>query len=295
METVTKHLFSVSLAEDKKNEYFDDTPFTTGRVSPTTREAREQGAKAFTKAMMKSLKLPQLLIGYALIGLGLIVLCGFLKALPDTDFMTALNNGKWLLIGGAASAALGGGLLLYCKRSSKKQEESEDLPEDMDAPLNSLEAVSRRINMELNLPDDDQLTGIEILPYRYKSTADGDAKESLNSGCFENTEVFFWREGDSICVTDYDSVMKLPASAVEGYYTADVKYKISCWFKDDEFNKGEFAQFGIKQDSEGNYRLRTYYRVMIREGEDRFEIRVPCYEFQRFQEIVGAACLDGEV
>ena len=39
METVTKHLFSVSLAENKKNEYFDDTPFTTGRIAPATREA----------------------------------------------------------------------------------------------------------------------------------------------------------------------------------------------------------------------------------------------------------------
>ena len=62
---------------------------------------------------MKSMKLPLLLGGYILIGLGLIVLMGFLKALPDTDFMTALTNGIWLLIGGAFSAAIGGALLIY--------------------------------------------------------------------------------------------------------------------------------------------------------------------------------------
>lgn len=295
MERTPKHLFAISLADNKKNEYFDDTPFTAGRVSPTTREAKETTAKDFTKAMVKTLKLPQLLVGYILIGLGLIVLCGFLKALPDTDFMTALNNGIWLLIGGGVSALVGAGLLIYCKRESKKRDESEELPEDMDAPLNSMEAIANRINMELNLPDDDAVTEVEILPYRYKPTSDGDTKEVLNNGCFENTSVFFWAEGDDICVTDYECVMRFSKTAVMGYRAEDVKYKISYWFKDEEYNKGEYAQYNIKEDSEGNYRLRTYYTVLLREGEDTYEIRVPAYDFEKFQEIVGAACLDGEV
>ena len=291
-----KHLIAVNLTDNKKNEYFDDTPFTTARLSPATREAKESGTKELTKMMVKSMKLPLLLGGYALIGLGLIVLMGFIKALPDTDFMTALSNGKWLLIGGAVSAALGGVLLLIHKRGQKKQEESEELPEGMDEPLNSLEAVSRRIRMELELPEDeDSLTEIEILPYRYKSTSDGGTKESLNSGCFENTGVYFWVEGGTLCITDYESVMRVPLTAIEGYYTVDSKYKISFWWKDEEFNKGEYARYGIKQDSEGNYKLHTYYRVVIREGEDRYEIRVPAYDFDKFREIAGAACLDGVI
>jgi hypothetical protein len=293
MNPVTKHLFSVSLNENKKNEYFDDTPFTAGRISPTTREAKETTSKAFTKAMMKSLHLPALLIGYLLIGLGAAVLLAFLKALPDTDFMTALTNGIWLLIGGGVSVAIGACLLIYCKRSSKKQEESEDLPEGMDESLNSMEAISRRIQMELNLPDDDQVTEVEILPYRYKATSDGDTKEVLNNGCFENTSVFFWTEGDDVCVTDYECVMRFPKTAVVGYRTEDVKYKISYWFKDEDHDKDEYAQYNIKEDSESNYRLRVYYTVLLRSGEDTYEIRVPCYDFEIFQGIVGAACLDG--
>ena len=289
-----KHLIAVNLTDNKKNEYFDDTPFTTARISPATREAREKGSKEFAKAAMKSMKLPLLLGGYALIGLGLIVLMGFLKALPDTDFMTALTNGIWLLVGGAFSAAIGGALLLIHKRGQKKQDESEDLPDDMDESLNSLEAVSRRIRVELDHPEDEQVTAVEVLPYRYKSTADGDTKEVLNSGCFENTEVFFWQEGDYLCFTDYECVQKLPKASIAGYYTVDAKYKISYWWKDEEFNKGAYAQFGIKQDSEGNYRLRTYYRVVIREGEDRYEIRVPAYDFAAFCGICEVKCLDGE-
>ena len=294
MNPVTKHLFSVSLNENKKNEYFDDTPFTAGRIAPTTREAKDTTAKAFTKAMMKSLHLPALLISYLLIALGVAVLLAFLKALPDTDFMTALTNGIWLLIGGGASAAIGACLLIYCKRSSKKQEESEDLPENMDESLNSMEAVSRRIQMELNLPDDDHVTEVEILPYRYKATSDGDTKEVLNNGCFVNTSVFFWAEGDDICVTDYECVMRFSKTAVMGYRTEDVKYKIPFWFKDEDHDKGEYAQYNIKEDSEANYRLRVYYTVLLRHGEDTYEIRVPAYDFGKLQEVVEMACLDGE-
>ena len=118
METNTKHLFAISLAEDKKNEYLNDTPFTTVRISPATREAREKGTKEFTKAMMKSLHLPALLIGYLLIALGAAVLLAFLKALPDTDFMTALQNGIWLLIGGGISVAIGACLLHFALKQS---------------------------------------------------------------------------------------------------------------------------------------------------------------------------------
>ena len=295
METNTKHLFSVSLTENKKNEYFDDTPFTAGRIAPTTREAKETSAKAFTKAMMKSMHLPALLIGYLLIALGVAVLLAFLKALPDTDFITALTNGIWLLIGGGISIAIGACLLMYGKRSSKKQNESEELPEGMNESLNSMEAVSHRVQMELNLPDDDHVTEMEILPYRYKATSDRDTKEVLNNGCFENTSVFFWTEGDDVCVTDYECVMRFPKTAVVGYRTEDVKYKIPFWFKDEDHDKGEYAQYNIKEDSEANYRLRVYYTVLLRHGEDTYEIRVPCYDFERFQEIVGAACLDGEI
>lgn len=292
---VQKHLVAVNLTENKKNECLDDNPFVTARIAPSTREAKEKGSKEFTKVMVKSMKLPQMLVGYAFIGLGLIVLLAFLKALPDTDFMTALQNGKWLLLGGAVSAAAGAGLLIYCKRAHKKQEESEDVPSEMDESLNTLEGVSRRVSLELCLPEDDQTTAIDVLPYRYKATSDGGTKEVLESGCFENTEVFFWTEGDCLCLTDYDCVMRIPLSAIEGYYTADVKYKLSFWWKEDEdFSKGAYAQYNIKQDSEGNYKLRTYYRVMVRDGEDRFELRIPCYDFAAFCGVCEVKCLDGE-
>jgi hypothetical protein len=87
--------------------------------------------------------------------------------------------------------------------------------------------------------------------------------------------------------------MRFSKTAVAGYRTEDVKYKIPFWFKDEDHDKGEYAQYNINEDSESNYRLRVYYTVLLRSGEDTYEIRVPCYDFERFQGIVGAACLDG--
>ena len=242
---------------------------------------------------MKGLKLPLLFAGYILIGIGLIVLVGFLKALPDVDFMTALQNGKWLLIGGAALAAIGGVLLLYHKKSTKQaNDDSEDLTPEEDASFRAMENVAQQVQFELGLPTEDELTEIELLPYHYKKSADGAAKESLKNGCYANSVLFFWKEDDTLCLTDYDCTVKIPVSAIEGYYTVDSKYKVTMWWKDEDYDKEPYAAYKIKQDNEGNYKLNTYYRVIVRDGEDCFEMRIPCYDFPAFQDLVEIMCLD---
>ncbi len=290
----TNHLLSVNLTEDKTNVYYDDTPFTSARLSPETRKAHEASADEVHKILMKGMKLPLLFAGYILIGIGLIVLCGFLGALPDAGFVKALQNGKWLLIGGAALAAVGGGLLWYHKKSTKQanDNDSEDLTPEEDASFRVLENTARQVHYELGLPDEDELTEIELLPYNYKKSADGTCKESLKNGCYANTTLFFWKEDDTLCLTDYDCTVKIPLSAIEGYYTVNGKHKIAMWWKDEEYDKEPYAAYNIKEDSEGNYKLSTYYRVVIRDGEDRFEMRIPCYDFPALKGLVNMECLD---
>ena len=288
------HLLSVNLTEDKTNVYYDDTPFTVARLSPETRKASEASADEIHKLLMKNLKLPLLLAGYILLGLGAIILVGFLKALSEVDFMTALQNAKWLLVGGAALAIIGGILLVYHKKStqSKDGEDEESLTPEEEASFQSMENTAERVQFELGLPPDDQLTDVELLPYQYKRSADGTTKEILKDGCYANTVLFFWKEGDVLCLTDYDCVIKIPPDAIEGYYTVDSKYKVTMWWKDEEYDKEPYASYKIKEDSEGNYRLKTYYRVILRNGEERFEMRIPCYDFPTLKGLVNMVCLD---
>ena len=291
----TKRLIAINRTEDKTNVYFDDTPFTAARLTDETRKAHEASADEVHKILMKGMKLPLLFAGYILIGIGLIVLCGFLKALPDVDFMTALNRGKWLLIGGGAAAAIGGGLLWYRHKTTQSSEDDgddQDLTPREDASFRVLENTARQVQFELGLPDEDDLTEIELLPYHYKKSADGTAKETLKNGCYENTTLFFWKEDGALCLTDYDCTVKIPLSAIEGYYTVNGKYRLTMWWKDEEYDKEPYAAYKIKVDNEGNYKIDTYYRVVIRHGEDSFEMRIPCYDLPALKELVDIACLD---
>ena len=286
----TKHLISVNLTEDKNNAVTDDTPFTTARLSPETRKRSEEAAHAAFKVFMKRTKFPLMLAGYILVGLAFIVLMGFIKALPDVGLSTALRNAKWLLLGGAVFGAVGGFFLYAHKKTlNRSQEETAE-----EASANrTLENISQIVEMELGTPAEEQTTEVEVLPFEYKVKPDGTIKEHLNEGCYANTPRYFWKEEDVLCLTDYDCVMKIPVSAFEGYYTVREKYKISVWYKDEECTEGRYAAFGIKEDSDLNYRLSTYYRVMIRNGEERYEIRIPCYDFPAFRELVELPCLDG--
>ena len=106
-----KHLLSTNLTEDKANDRLDDTPFTTARLTPETRARFQEASQTAVKALIKTIKLPMLIGAYILLGLGLLVLSAFIKALPDAGLSTALRNAWWILLIGVALAAAGGILL----------------------------------------------------------------------------------------------------------------------------------------------------------------------------------------
>ena len=285
-----KHLLSTNLTEDKANDRLDDTPFTTARLTPETRARFQEASQTAVKALIKTIKLPMLIGAYILLGLGLLVLSAFIKALPDAGLSTALRNAWWILLIGLALAAAGGILLAAHKRATNKQSDEESAEES--SANRMLESVSSIVEMELGLPADDQMTEVEVLPFTYKIKPDGTVKEHLSEGCYSNVAIFLWREEDRLCLTDYDCVIKIPLSAVEGYYTVHEKYKISVWYKDEECTEEPYAAFDIKEDSDYNYRLSTYHRVMIRDGEERFEMRIPCYDLEAFKGLLDMPCLD---
>ena len=286
-----KHLLSVDLTEDKENDTLDDTPFTTARVSPEIQKRSKEAAQTAVKAFLKGMKLPMVVTGYVLVGLGFAVLSSFIGALPEAGLSTALRNAWWLLLIGIALGAAGGILLLAHRRIMKRNEEPTAEETSADS---TWEDISRLVEMELGTPDEEQTTAVEVLPFEYKRKADGSVKEHLNEGCYANTPVYAWKEGDTLCLTDYDCVIKIPLSAFEGYYTVHEKYKVSVWYKDEECTEGPYAAFGIKEDGDCNYRLSTYYRVMIRNGEELFEMRVPCYDFAALCGLIDLPCLDSD-
>ena len=285
----TRHLISINVTDDKNGSILDDTPFTTARLTPETRKRFNEASKNAVKIFMKETKLPLLIAGYVLFALGFICVGGFLKALPDVGLSTALRNGKWILLAGII---LGGVGLILMRTHKKIMNRDREQTAEEAAAGNALENVSQMVEAELGTPSEEETTDVEALAFEYKIKSDGSVKENLTAGCYGNTPLSLWREEETLCLTDYDCVMKIPVSAFEGYYTVHEKYKISIWYKDEECDKGPYAAYGIKEDNEGNYLLSTYYRVMIRNGEERYEMRIPCYDFPAFRELVDIPCLD---
>ena len=84
----SKPLIAVNLTDNRDNVYFDDTPYTTARLSPATRKAYEEAAQASSMLRLKGLKLPLLFGGYVLVALGAIVLVRTLLTAPDEEVGT---------------------------------------------------------------------------------------------------------------------------------------------------------------------------------------------------------------
>jgi hypothetical protein len=287
-----KHLLSVNLTEKKDNSVLDDTPFTTVRLSPETRARKESATQDAVEVLVKRTRSPLMLVARVLMLIGLVCLGGFIKAMAKIGLSTALQNGKWILLIGIVLMAAGGIPLVRSKKKSA-DESDEESPEET-AANRSLDTMQQLVEMELGIPSEDQVTEVDMLPFTYKITADGAIKEQLLHGCLSNVCGFVWREEETLCLTDYDCVIKIPLSAAEGYYTVHGKYKIDVWYKDKECSEEPYAAFQIREDSDFNYRLPTYYRVIFRDGEDRFEMRIPNYDFAPFCELIPLTCLDAD-
>ena len=123
---------------------------------------------------------------------------------------------------------------------------------------------------------------------------DGEEQEYIEQDVYQNSQIQAWRDGDSVCLTDDDCVMRVPVSAFTGYYTVNSPYVISMWWKDTEYNEGEYKQYHIRLNSDRNYALETYYDVVIADGEDHYDLLIPCYDFSAFCGLVELNCLDSE-
>lgn len=287
-----KHLYAVDLTEDKENERVDENPFVTGRLSENTRQTKKAEGKNLTKLLAKELGLGRMIAGIVLAGLGALILSVTLELISEEGLSPAMQNAWWLVAIGVVSLIAGVILLILHRVRAKKKADELDEDAELTAFSEKMEGFSDRVNLELNLPADEDMTEMDILSYRYKRTAKGE-KEILENGVYMNDSVYLHREGDNLLLTDYDTVMTIPVSAFEGYYTVDAKYKIFIWFKDEEPDEGRYAAYHIKEDSNVNYSLKTYYRVMISDGIDRYELRVPCYDLEVLLGLVDIPCLDG--
>ncbi len=282
-----KHLYAVDLTADKKNTRIDETPYTTAVLSGALREQREASSKVLQKQLFKSLGLVPMLTGYICAGLGLFILLESLSSLREQTLAELLHHAAWLLAVGAVLLIGGVWLILRTRRKQKKLTEAGDLDVELNASIDHLGNIGESAAFELGVPGDDEVTELEVLAFRYKTTDKG-VREVRENKVYENETVFIWRDGDTLGLSDYDSVLRIPLAELVGYRTVEETIILSFWYKDDPHDAEPWLAYDIKETNEFNYRIKGYHEILIRHAatETDYILAIPAYDLEALLQVV---------
>lgn len=268
-----KNVFSYP-GDKFKNPKCDGEQFVTASLDDNFKRTRE---KIYSKAKMtrEAVTLPIIAnaIAWASFALFAIIAFMFFKDVYKLGVDGALENEPiWLLSIGAAGFVVWLVLKLIEYRNGKKGEETGAL----DRALEEVASINQAANDMLGVPPD--YATVDVMAYYYKP-----AKGKLD-GEYLNEDMKLFSKDDELCLADIDSVYSFPIKDFVRYYLGSEKLPLAIWNKEENYDEGEYLQYGIKTKYTDMACL--CYSLQFVCDSEVYEILFPEYELEHFQKLV---------
>lgn len=196
-----------------------------------------------------------------------------LRAASELGFAEAfVKLPLWLPIVGAAGFVVWLVLKLIELRNGKKDEETGDY----DRALESLANIKQAAEDRLGVPQD--YATVDVMAYYYKP-----AKGKLD-GEYLNEDMKLFSKDDELCLADHERVFSFPIKDFVRYYLGSEKLPLAIWNKEENYDEGEYLQYGIKTKYTDMACL--CYSLQFVSGSEVYEIIFPEYELEHFQKLV---------
>ncbi len=268
-----KNVFSYP-GDKFKNPKCDGEQFVTASLDDNFKRTRE---KIYSKAKMtrEAVTLPIIAnaIAWASFALFAIIAFMFFKDVYKLGVDGALENEPiWLLSIGAAGFVVWLVLKLIELRNGKNDEKTGAL----DRVLEEVASINQAANDMLGVPPD--YATVDVMAYYYKP-----AKGKLD-GEYLNEDMKLFSKDDELCLADIDSVYSFPIKDFVRYYLGSEKLPLAIWNKEENYDEGEYLQYGIKTKYTDMACL--CYSLQFVSGSEVYEIIFPEYELEHFQKLV---------
>lgn len=267
-----KNLFAI----DMDKEYGEFEPFVLRRVESELSEKQDEALQKLEDHQKRS-QLPALLsiVKSLCIWFFLIVLISIIKVGKE-----AFSNAPVLCYAGILCGIIGIALWIFERKKIKTVAESEDLQEDVKSAV----AYAQKCFFELGVPDDAKNTDIFSKPYVMKN-----GKEKKANGMFEyvNNEAYLFREGNTLCIADVQTVYGLPIEDMTGIYKVNKRASFMGWNKEENFNKAPYKQYKMTSNQYGVIFTKTYYSLRFSGFGEEYELLFPAYELDTFTSLTG--------
>ena len=268
-----KNVFSYP-GEKLKNPKCDGEQFVTARLDESFRRAVDEAYAKVDKAH-ENATLPfwANAVTWLFFIVFAIVAVVVLRAASELGFAEAfVKLPLWLPIVGAAGFVVWLVLKLIEYRNGKKDEETGDY----DRTLESLANIKQAAEDRLGVPPD--YATVDVMAYYYKP-----AKGKLD-GEYLNEDMKLFSKDDELCLADIDSVYSFPIKDFVRYYLGSEMLPLATWNKEENYDEGEYLQYGIKTKYTDMACL--CYSLQFVCDSEVYEIVFPEYELEHFQKLV---------
>lgn len=258
----------------------DGERFVTARLDDNFKRTRE---KIYSKAKMtrEAVTLPIIAnaIAWASFAIFAIIAFMFFKDVYKLGVDGALENEPiWLLSIGAAGFVVWLVLKLIELRNGKNDEKTGAL----DRALEEVASINQAANDMLGVPPD--YATVDVMAYYYKPVKGKLGLGDRIDGEYLNEDMKLFSKDDELCLADIDSVYSFPIKDFVRYYLGSEKLPLAIWNKEENYDEGEYLQYGIKTKYTDMACL--CYSLQFVSGSEVYEIVFPEYELEHFQKLV---------
>ena len=258
----------------------DGEQFVTASLDDNFKRTRD---KIYSKAKMttEAITLPIIANALAWVCFALFAVIAFMffKDVYKLGLAVAFEtNPIWLLSIGAAGFVVWLVLKLIELRNGKKDEETGDY----DRALESLANIKQAAEDRLGVPPD--YTVVDIMSCRYKPVKGKLGLGDRIDGEYLNEDMKLFSKDDELCLADIDSVYSFPIKDFVRYYLGSEMLPLATWNKEENYDEGEYLQYGIKTKYTDMACL--CYSLQFVCDSEVYEIIFPEYELEHFQKLV---------
>ena len=278
-----KPFLGINITEDKENERFNGDEFIVKRASPMLLQEYEKATDSSMKLLLSGLRqnMPNIVL-MCVFGIGFTAAGSIISSLAnkwDNGLRQVYDTVPWLIW--LAGALLIGMLVFAFKvfKAAKKIREDEELAQ-IDSKTDSLAAL---IFAAMGVPSD--AADVEILSFRYE-VRDGEPIAQKSKGmtaAYDNLAYKAYVADGKLFLADVESLYAFPMDELRAIRTIKEKISIPVWLKDTEPDKGQYKQYKLRVDKEGDVHFKIYYILELAHGGETWGIYFPCYELPVFE------------
>ena len=274
-----KNIFGVQ----KDNEKIDGQKYIVRSLSEQLVQERDNFNKEFEEHTKKA-SLPKFInIIRSILGfIFFFILIGTIKSLKEISLKEAFTNAPYLFIIAIVSLVAYITITFIGKKKLKKVLESDEF----NSFNNNSETLLARLLNDLRISHDSKQ--VDVLLYAYSLNKNNKEKNmtALQMSKYINMELYLFKENDSLCLANLDEVVSIPLRDIKEIVKVNKKIDMMQWNKDEAYNKGRYKEYKITMNQYNIYFFKPYYSIRINDGTEEFEIIVPPYDIEFFNDIL---------